>query len=266
MNLIKRNPRIKWLVPLFCFLVLLAWWVETPSGLLGKADAIGYAVCHRISIRSFHLDERPLPLCARCTGMYLGAVAGMLYQAFRFPRRGGMLTWKSGIPFILFVLAWVVDGANSFAHLVPGFTGLYPPGNTLRLMTGLGMGLSMAAILFPAFNQTVWRVYDSQAVFQNPRPYVEVILITIGVGILTLTGNPMILYPFAIISAAGVLMVLTTAYTLLWLMAFRRENTFDHWRQLLIPLSGGLATAIVQIAVVDLLRYSITGTWAGFHF
>ena len=55
-------------------LVLLGWLLNTPPGLLGKADAIGYAVCHRIDLRSFHLGERALPLCARCSGMYLGAM------------------------------------------------------------------------------------------------------------------------------------------------------------------------------------------------
>jgi hypothetical protein len=50
--------------------LLIAWLSLTPPGLLGKADAVGYAVCHRIELRSFHLDGRPLPLCARCSGMY----------------------------------------------------------------------------------------------------------------------------------------------------------------------------------------------------
>jgi hypothetical protein len=64
--------------------VLLAvWLVETPAGLLGKADAIGYAVCHRIDLRSFHLGERALPLCSRCTGTYLGVGIAFLLFGFR---------------------------------------------------------------------------------------------------------------------------------------------------------------------------------------
>ena len=34
-------------------IVTVVWLSYTPPGLLGKADAIGYAVCHRISARSF---------------------------------------------------------------------------------------------------------------------------------------------------------------------------------------------------------------------
>ncbi len=216
--------------------------------------------------RSFFLDDRPLPLCARCTGMYLGAVAGLLYQFIKFPRRGGMLNWKTGIPFLVFAGAWAFDGANSFLHLLPTGIGLYQPSNLLRLVTGLGMGLSMAAILYPAFQQTVWRRFDPRPVFESIRPYVEVILVAVVVGILTLTGNPMILYPFALISASGVIVILTMVYTLVWLMVFRKENTLDHPRQLFIPLCAGLITAFVQIGGVDLLRYWLTGTWAGFKF
>ena len=61
--------------------VILVWLMGTPSGLLGKADAIGYAVCHRIDLRSFHLGERTLPLCSRCSGMYLGVLLAFTYFA-----------------------------------------------------------------------------------------------------------------------------------------------------------------------------------------
>ncbi len=260
-----KTQTIKWLVPIVCLSILILWLAETPAGLLGKADAVGYAVCHRISVRSFFLDDRPLPLCARCTGMYLGAVAGLVYQFVKFPRRGGMLTWKTGLPFVILALAWLFDGANSFFHLIPGMPGIYQPNNTLRLITGLGMGLSMAAILYPAFQQTIWRVYDNREIFRSPKPYVVLIVVAIIIGILTLTGNPMILYPFALISATGVIIILTMVYSLIWIMIFRKENTFDHWSQLLIPISAGFLTTLIQIGGVDMLRYWLTGTWAGFH-
>ena len=47
-------------------LILFGWLAYTPPGLLGKADAIGYSVCHRIAVRSFMLGDRQVPLCARC--------------------------------------------------------------------------------------------------------------------------------------------------------------------------------------------------------
>src|SRR5512146_2202623 len=68
--------------------ILLAGWVYiAPGGALGKLDAIGYAVCHRIDARSFHIGGRQLPLCARCTGEFFSAAFALIYLGFVSGRR-----------------------------------------------------------------------------------------------------------------------------------------------------------------------------------
>jgi hypothetical protein len=54
----------RWLVPLAALIVFGVWFYIAPPGLLGKADSIGYAICHRIDERSFQIFGRQLPLCA----------------------------------------------------------------------------------------------------------------------------------------------------------------------------------------------------------
>lgn len=245
--------------------VLLVWLLYTPAGLLGKADAVGYAVCHRIDARSFHLGDRQLPLCARCSGMYLGAVVGIVYQAFA-GRKGAFPSWKMAIPFFLFAGAFAVDGANSYLHLFPNAPGLYTPNNLLRLFTGTGLGLGMAAVLSPAFHQTVWTEWLPQTAFARPRNLIIVVTAALLVDFLLLTENPLILYPLALISTAGVLLMLSIVYTLVLVMLFKKENRFARWSQLTTFLVGGFSIAILQIAVFDWGRFLLTGTWAGFHF
>lgn len=46
----------------------------------------GRTVCHQQGVRSFHLAGTQLPVCARCTGLYLGAAVGSLV-AVRWRRR-----------------------------------------------------------------------------------------------------------------------------------------------------------------------------------
>jgi uncharacterized membrane protein len=65
------------------------WIVSTPDGFMNKVDAVGYAVCHRIFSHSFIINGRPMPLCARCTGMYLGALYGTILQFVAGKRKGG---------------------------------------------------------------------------------------------------------------------------------------------------------------------------------
>jgi len=82
--------------------------------------------------------------------------------------------------------------------------------------------------------------------------------------ILVLTENPVILYPLSLISAGGVLMLLTMVYSMVWVMIFRLENHFASLRKFFYPLLAGFAVALTQIFVLDFLRYLLTGTWGEF--
>ena len=137
--------------------VILIWLTGTPGGLLGKADAIGYAVCHRIELRSFHLGGRALPLCSRCSGMYLGVLLSFTYFTLR-RRKAALFPPKHLILMLGFIfIGYVIDGANSYLHLLPVDFGIYEPSNFLRLTTGLLFGIVLSSFVFPAFNQSVWR-------------------------------------------------------------------------------------------------------------
>src|SRR3990172_2597557 len=191
-NTLKRiGAASKVLVIGAAILVLVGWFINTPPGLFGKADAIGYSVCHRISERSFHIGSYQLPLCARCSGMYLGAVTGLVFQAIYSKRRSGNPPWAVIIPLAILVIAFGIDGANSYLYLIKEtYTGaltsipnLYIPNNVLRLFTGSGMGIVISSAIFPAFNQTIWKE-------QNPARAIpgikEIILLLLIIFILDL--------------------------------------------------------------------------------
>ncbi len=244
---------------------LLAWLLNTPPGLLGKADAVGYAVCHRIDLRSFHIADRQIPLCARCSGMYLGAMLGLVYQAVIGRRRIGFPSWKIIVPISLFTLVFIIDGLNSFFSLFPSAPSLYEPSNALRLLTGTGVGLAIAIVLYPAFNATVWRMIDPRPVFLNFTSILILFLLALGLDSLILFENPFILYPLSIISSAGVVVLLTMVYTMVLMMVFNNENRYNQFRQAIYSVIGGLTLALIQIGLLDIVRFFFTGTWDGFH-
>jgi len=262
----------RYLVVVAAAVVLIGWWVNTPAGLLSKADAIGYAVCHQISSRSFHIGNIQLPLCARCTGMYLGAMTGLIYQMVIGGRRTRIPPWRVLIPLIVFALGFGLDGANSYLYLVkevnPGFLAkipnLYTPTNTLRLLTGSGMGLGLAAVLLPAFNQTAWAQDDHRSALPTLKAFGVLVLIQLVLDLLVLTQSPIVLYPVAVISVLGVLVLLTMVYSMVWIMIMGEENKFQRLPQLWMPLLAGFTVAMIQTAAVDAVRFWLTGTWSGF--
>ena len=267
----RLSVALKWLVVSAAILVLIGWLIITPPGLFGKADAIGYAVCHRIDARSFHLGERQLPLCVRCSGMYLGATLGLIFQSVIGRRRGGAPHWKVILPLGLLAIAFGVDGANSYLYLIketyPGaisLPNLYMPNHILRLLTGSGMGLGIAVALFPAFNQTVWADCQDLPALTGLKSLGILLALTLVLDLAMLTENPILLFPLALISAAGVLVLLTMIYSMVWAMIMRLENRFTSLAQMWLTLTAGFTLALLQIALIDLLRFWLTGTWGGF--
>ena len=262
---------IRWIVPLAALTVFAAWMYIAPPGLFGKADAIGYAVCHRIGERSFHIGEMQLPLCARCSGTFSAAAIAMLFFALVSGKRSGMPEKKFYLPFALFFLAFGIDGSNSYLYLLKQTTGaleqipnLYIPNHTLRLFTGSGMGMTMAAFLVPAFHQTVWRDLDAAPSLRSWKHLLALLGILLAVDLLVLTESPIVLYPLAIVSTLGVLGLLMLIFGIVWLMLMRQDNTFTHARELWLMSLAGFTLAMMMILSIDLLRYNLTGTWGGF--
>lgn len=256
--------RLVGLVGIAAGLLLVGWLLNTPPGLLGKADALGYAVCHRIAERSFLVGGRPLPLCARCSGMYLGAVLGLAYQAIFFPRRSGTPRWYVLAFMGLAVAAFGFDGVNSYLHLIKIETGLYEPQNLLRLITGTGMGLTISIGIFLAFNQTAWADWDQRPALDSWKHLGGFILLAAGLDLLVLSGSSLVLYPLAIISALGVIILLTLLYSMVAVMAIRKENTYRRLREMILPLLMGFVIGLVQVAAFDYIRFLLTHTWSGF--
>lgn len=262
---------LKWIIPLAALLAFSAWFYIAPPGLLGKADAIGYAICHRIDERSFQIGDRQLPLCARCTGEFNAAAISLIFLAFASGRKSGMPGWKLGAPLLLFLAAFAIDGSNSYLYLLKQSSGnalanipnLYIPNNTLRLITGSGMGIALAAILFPAFNQTVWQKTDSDRALDWKKLGALIGIITL-VDLLILTENHIILYIVSILSVLGVLGLLVIVFSMAWLLIMRQENAFNHLREMWMPFLAGTTLALLMITAIDLLRLTLTGTWGGF--
>jgi uncharacterized membrane protein len=246
-------------------IVVVSWLLNSPEGVLGKADAVGYAVCHRIDSRSFHIGEAPMPLCVRCTGIYLGAVLGVVTMiAAGRGRAGGTSPLRVIVLLVLFIAAMGADGINSYLTLIPLTPHLYEPQNWLRLTTGMFNGVAVSGLVFPVFNQTLWRHWEDRPAIANLRELGGIVLLAAILIGLALTENSIILYPLALISSAGVVMLLTSTCSMIFMLATRSENRARDWRGAFVPLAAGLTMSLAVVLFVDVIRYAATGTWGGF--
>jgi uncharacterized membrane protein len=89
-------------------------------------------VCHQIPGRSFMLFGYPLAVCARCFGIYSGALGGLVLYPFR---RGFAAVRLPNIRIFLAVSAPIV--LDTAANIVK----IWNTPNALRFFTGLVWGL-----------------------------------------------------------------------------------------------------------------------------
>ncbi len=251
-------------------LLVLGFYTVTDSSrleqqqILNGADYAAYAVCHRITDRSFTIAGRQLPLCARCTGMYLGVVLTFVVLILAGRRHWSMMPPLRVILVLIgFIVLFGIDGLNSYSHFFPNLPHLYQPQNWLRLITGVGAGLMMGIILFPALAQTLWRDQEQKPVISSLRELAGVVFLAAIVVALVLSNEPTILYVLGLASAGGVVMVLTAINATALLIITQRDAQAVNIRQAILPLSIGLALAIIQIGVISFIRYSFTGTMTG---
>jgi uncharacterized membrane protein len=261
----RLSRRLSILVVVAAAIVLLAWAIGTPPGLLGKLDAVGYAICHRIALRSFQVGGEPLPLCARCTGIYLGVMTSFLITIASGRTRASSLPPRRVLVILgLFVVALGIDGVNSYVHLFPGGTGIYEPHNWLRLVTGTYCGIAMFNVILPVFNGTVWRQSAAARAVNSLRELAGVSLVAAFAILLVLSEQPLFLWSAGLLSTFGVVMMLVMIGTVLFVSVFRLDRSANGWRDLAIPLLAGLTIAFIQLGGIDFVRFALTGTWAGF--
>jgi len=120
-------------------LATIAWvglLLAAPAASLGvplsaATYAFGSLICHQQPGRSFHLDAAQLPVCARCFGLYVGAIAGAVAAVKPTTRRTlRLLVLAAAVPT---AVTWTAEAV-----------GLWLPSNTTRFVAALPLGAAVA--------------------------------------------------------------------------------------------------------------------------
>jgi uncharacterized membrane protein len=93
--------------------------------------AVYTPVCHQVASRCFHFLGHPLAVCARCSGIYLGFLAGLGLYALR--RGFHRVQLPSTRAFLAISAPIVLDTLGNFLRL-------WSTGNTVRFATGVLWG------------------------------------------------------------------------------------------------------------------------------
>ena len=251
-----------------CIIVLLiiagllftAWLWLTPSGFWSKLNAIAYSVCHQMPDHSFAFGDLHPPLCARCTGMYLGALITIIAH-FIWGKHGKFPPWWITVFLIIGLIAFAVDGVNSTLSLFSWYPKLYETTNLTRLITGLAVGLGIGSTLSVVFNQTVWINYQRSSAFEKGHRFLSIVLVLALLAAAIYSQKPVLFYPVSILTGCAIVFILWMLHCTLATFILKRSNQANSWQDLLPQGLLGLIMTFAQIGILSLARYLLTGTW-----
>ena len=101
---------------------------------------VGALVCHQLPERSFHTDGHQWLVCARCSGLYLGAAAGAV-AALAYQRRRPTAAWSR----MMVIRSLQLVAIPTAVTVVTAWTGLGDPSNLWRAALAAPLGLVAGA-------------------------------------------------------------------------------------------------------------------------
>jgi uncharacterized membrane protein len=104
----------------------------------------GSFVCHQISDRSFHIAGVQLPVCARCTGLYLGAAIGAI---------AWFAVSVSQLSFARVRVALIAAAVPTVVTVITASAGVWDPGNALRATCAAPLGIAVGALVAAVFTR-----------------------------------------------------------------------------------------------------------------
>ncbi|HEY83494.1 MAG TPA: DUF2085 domain-containing protein [Chloroflexi bacterium] len=257
-----RLSRFAWLLLGISVLVIATFILAPPWSLMGKADVVGKGICHQIPSHSLFFNNQQLPLCARCTGIYLGALWGFILMMILGRFRA--IRWPSA-PILAILISFTalmgIDGVNSYIGFFPALPRFYESQNWLRLVTGTMHGLTMSVILLPIISESLWHpsLLKNEPVIRNFKDFAMLVAGAAVIILIVLTGQPFLLYPLSFLTTITVLLMLASVFTVFALFATGQMSSARTWQDTLPSLAIGLAGAILIIGGMYFLRVSLIG-------
>lgn len=218
---------------------------------------LGFGLCHQLPERSFIAGGLQAPVCARDTGIYVGFAVGFaLLTLLHQDRPRGLPPRHVWIVSALWLALMAWDGITSYS-------GLRETVNGIRLISGLGVGFSAAALILPMLNDEVWRESSAARVLEPAwRFWTWLLAIPLTWALMTYLG-PLLgaAWILAIALSVPVTLTLINLVIIAILPAFDRKGMGP--ADVLLPLTLAFALSVAEIAGSGVLRWLLIGWAAG---
>jgi len=206
---------------------------------------IGFSVCHQIPQRTLLFGKIYMPVCSRCSGIYIGFLVSIIFLFLVFRKK------ESELPPVyiiicaaVFILSMIIDGILSYF-------GVYSTNNAIRLITGYLFGAGTAIIIYPIFIYQYYRLSQKKKIFYNLKYFIYFLIVSFLFIIILFSSLPALGNFFYYLN--GIAVVFTfyfTNLTLILLIPFFAQKAQKFLsRYLLLPVLIAMGATMLELFV-----------------
>ena len=205
-------------------------------------DWLGFAVCHQLPERTLHYGLAALPTCVRCSGIYVGLLAGFLYlTAANRKRESGFPPWWALAFGVIGLGLMGLDGVSSYAAW-------RPTTNELRLITGLLAGSALPLVLVPMFNYQAWKNASEDRIIKGWADFGLYLLVIVATFLAFQYRPDWLFWPVYLLSGLAIILAFVYTNAILVLLLPWWSQKAEQVRNLIVPLCIGAVMGLVELA------------------
>jgi uncharacterized membrane protein len=210
----------------------------------------GHGFCHQLPSRSFAVDGLVFSVCSRDTGIYLGLSLAIVVALLLHARIKEKPSGLPSLPILLIcgllVLPMALDAVSSYL-------GLRQTTNAIRYVTGVLAGAGLGTLVAPLLFDLTRLSRPDRRIYASGLSFSIHLALTLLLATLFYFGFPFLGLLAPLIPVVAFLGIVC-ALNLLVLSLFERLAPDGRWQRWLLLIVLALGMALVEIALLGLLR------------
>ena len=203
-------------------------------------------ICHKQPLRCFEVGEKTLPLCTRCTGIYVGFLIAYLFLwIISAKKRILRLSKNVIIVSLLMLFVFITDSLFSFK-------GILDLGNNIKFFIGLLGGASLGSFAFGILNYSLREKSYFTNIYFSLKDFVYLIIVILVLFLTKLFFNYSLLFYFwKILSISGLFFTyITVNFTIITVFWQGKHDTKFKKRSILYTF----LLIIIEFFLLKLIR------------
>jgi uncharacterized membrane protein len=210
---------------------------------------LGGGLCHQEVERTFSIESLNMPVCSRCTGIYLGIFLSLL-ALILIERK-----IKGEFPSLKIVLISVGVFLIMGLDVVLSTLGFIKSNNIIRMVTGFMSGWFMVLLLFPLANNSMFKKFVRKNYLDCWKKFIIWLAAGAAGAILFVFTYQYAIIFWSTLAVLGLLLFITLILFILFFSLNRKLlGSIDTWKKYLAAIMVGIISSAALLTIFSYLR------------